>query len=168
MRKSCGTCARTSGAELRELDGEPQHAHLLVNIPPTIAISHLVNSLKGVSSHRLRQEFPDVRRHYWQAKRLWSGSYPRRFRGARPSLPCASTSSSRTVPPDQLMSTRLHHRQEGQRTGGQLGSGGRSADRDREVAVGLAALGDRADREERHPDAQRAGLGTVLADPGVQ
>ncbi|MFE3517759.1 transposase, partial [Streptomyces sp. NPDC059166] len=34
----------------------------------------LVNSLKGVSSRRLRQEFPDLVRHYWRAQRLLSGS----------------------------------------------------------------------------------------------
>ena len=46
-----------------------------MNFPPTVAISRLVNSLKGVSSRRLRQEFPDLRQHYWRARRLWSGSY---------------------------------------------------------------------------------------------
>jgi REP-associated tyrosine transposase len=46
-----------------------------VNFAPTVAISRLVNSLKGVSSRRLRQEFPDLRQHYWRARRLWSGSY---------------------------------------------------------------------------------------------
>jgi len=35
----------------------------------------LVNSLKGLSSRRLRQEFPDLVRHHWRAQRLWSGSY---------------------------------------------------------------------------------------------
>lgn len=35
----------------------------------------LVNSLKGVSSRRLRQEFPDLARHYQRANKLWSGSY---------------------------------------------------------------------------------------------
>jgi putative transposase len=63
------------GAELREFNGEAEHVHLLVNFPPTVAISRLVNSLKGVSSRRLRQEFPDLARHYWRATRLWSGSY---------------------------------------------------------------------------------------------
>jgi putative transposase len=48
---------------------------LLVNFPPTAALSRLVNSLKGVSSRRLGQEFPDLARHYWRARRLWSGSY---------------------------------------------------------------------------------------------
>jgi putative transposase len=72
---NAGGIRRLQGAELRELNGEPEHAHLLVNFPSTVAISRLVNSLKGLSSRRLRQEFPDLRRHCWRAKRLWSGSY---------------------------------------------------------------------------------------------
>ena len=63
------------GCDLAEFNGEANHVHLLVNFPPKVALSRLVNSLKGVSSRRLRQEFPGLRRHYWQANRLWSGSY---------------------------------------------------------------------------------------------
>ncbi len=44
--------------ELVEFNGAHDHVHLLVNFPPTVALSKLVNSLKGVSSRRLRQEFP--------------------------------------------------------------------------------------------------------------
>jgi putative transposase len=33
-----------------------------------------VNSLKGVSSRRLRQEFPDLRQRYWRQAPL-AGSY---------------------------------------------------------------------------------------------
>jgi putative transposase len=61
--------------ELVELNGENNHVHLLVNFPPKVALSKLVNSLKGVSSRRMRQEFPDLVRHYYRANRLWSGSY---------------------------------------------------------------------------------------------
>ncbi len=61
--------------ELVEFNGENNHVHLLVNFPPKVTVTKLVNSLKGVSSRRLRQEFPDLVRHYWRAKRLWSGSY---------------------------------------------------------------------------------------------
>lgn len=61
--------------ELVEFNGEDNHVHLLVNFPPKVALSKLVNSLKGVSSRRLRQECPELVRHYWRAQRLWSGSY---------------------------------------------------------------------------------------------
>ncbi|MFD9401531.1 IS200/IS605 family transposase [Streptomyces sp. NPDC060011] len=60
--------------DLVEFNGEYNHVHLLVNFPPKVAVSKLVNSLKGVSSRRLRQEFPDLARHYWRANKLWSAS----------------------------------------------------------------------------------------------
>jgi REP-associated tyrosine transposase len=80
MRDAC------SGSETRlaEFNGENNHVHLLVNFPPEAALSKLVNSLKGVSSRRMRQEFPDLRRHYWRANRLRSGSYFARSVGGAP------------------------------------------------------------------------------------
>lgn len=71
MREVCAD----SETELAEFNGESNHVHLLVNFPPKTALSKLVNSLKGVSSRRMRQEFPDLRRHYYRANRLWSASY---------------------------------------------------------------------------------------------
>jgi REP-associated tyrosine transposase len=62
-------------AELVEFNGENNHVHLLVNFPPKVAVARLVNSLKGVSSRRLRQEFPNLVQHYHRANKLWSGSY---------------------------------------------------------------------------------------------
>ena len=61
--------------ELIELNGEGQHLHLLVNFPPKVALTRPVNSLKGVSSRRMRQEHPDLVPHYHRANRLWSASY---------------------------------------------------------------------------------------------
>jgi putative transposase len=61
--------------ELVEFNGENNHVHLLVNFPPKVALSKLVNSIKGVSSRRTRQEFPELVRHYYRANKLWSGSY---------------------------------------------------------------------------------------------
>jgi putative transposase len=61
--------------KLADFNGESSHVHLLVNFPPKVALSRPVNSLKGVSSRRMRQEFPDLRRHYWRANWLWSASY---------------------------------------------------------------------------------------------
>ncbi|MGH3373567.1 MAG: IS200/IS605 family transposase [Actinoallomurus sp.] len=61
--------------DLVEFNGENNHVHLLINHPPKVAVARLVNSLKSVSPRRLRQEFPDLVRHYHQANKLWSGSY---------------------------------------------------------------------------------------------
>jgi putative transposase len=49
-------------AELLEFDGEDDHVHH----PPKVSLSALVNSLKGVSSRRLRkQDFPEIRQKLW-------------------------------------------------------------------------------------------------------
>lgn len=61
-------------SELVEMDGEDNHVHLLVQYPPKVSVSSLVNSLKGVSSRMLRQERPDLMRRYWKGV-LWSPSY---------------------------------------------------------------------------------------------
>lgn len=58
-------------AHLIEMDGEDDHVHLLVEYPPKVAISSLVNSLKGVSSHLLRKEQPDIQKRYRKGV-LWS------------------------------------------------------------------------------------------------
>ena len=62
-------------AQLVEFDGEDDHVHLLVNYPPKVALSALVNSLKGVSSRMIRKKnYPSVRRKLWGGA-LWSPSY---------------------------------------------------------------------------------------------
>jgi REP-associated tyrosine transposase len=73
--------------DLGEFNGENNHVHLLVHFPPKIALSKLVNSLKGVSSRRMRQEFPELARHYYRATKLWSGSY---FAGSVGGAPISS------------------------------------------------------------------------------
>lgn len=61
-------------AGLIEFDGEHDHVHLLVNYPPKVAISSLVNSLKGASSRILRTKHPEIKNKLW-GNALWSPSY---------------------------------------------------------------------------------------------
>ena len=65
-------------SELLEFNGEPDHVHLLVSYPPKHSVSALVNSLKGVSSRKLKLEFPELL-HFWSVEKsknaLWSPSY---------------------------------------------------------------------------------------------
>jgi len=58
-------------AVLVEMDGDDYHVHLLLEHPPTVQLSKLVNSLKGVSSRLLRANY-SVRAH---RAHLWSPSY---------------------------------------------------------------------------------------------
>jgi putative transposase len=61
-------------ATLVECSGEDDHVHLLIHYPPKMALSKLVNSLKGVSSRKLREMCPEVAGRYRNGV-LWSPSY---------------------------------------------------------------------------------------------
>ncbi len=62
-------------ATLVEFNGEDDHVHLLVNYPPKVSVSGLVNSLKGVSSRRVRKaNYPGIKNKLW-GNALWSPSY---------------------------------------------------------------------------------------------
>ncbi len=62
-------------ATLAEFNGEADHCHLLIHTSPnTPGVAKLVNSLKAVSSRRLRHEFNDIAGAY-DKPILWSRSY---------------------------------------------------------------------------------------------
>ena len=63
-------------AELVEFDGEKDYVHLLINYPPKVSVSRLVNSLKGVSSRLIRKK-----RYACIQDKLWAGAlwYPSYF-----------------------------------------------------------------------------------------
>jgi len=50
------------------------HIHLLVSCSPSLAVSRLVQKLKGSSSHKLFEEFAHLRKQY-RGQHLWSRGY---------------------------------------------------------------------------------------------
>jgi len=50
------------------------HVHLLVSVPPNLAVSELVKRLKGRSSRLMLEEFGELRKVYW-GRPLWARGY---------------------------------------------------------------------------------------------
>ena len=50
------------------------HVHLLVSVPPSLAVSELVKRLKGRSSRLMLEEFGELRKTYW-GRHLWARGY---------------------------------------------------------------------------------------------
>ncbi len=99
-----------SGTEPAEFNGKPARVHLQVNVPPTVAIP-LARSLNGVSSRRLRQEFPGLRQYYRRARLLWSGSYSAGPAGIAPTSVLHQYIEQQHPPArPRPGSVRLHHR----------------------------------------------------------
>ncbi|EGO6579485.1 IS200/IS605 family transposase [Escherichia coli] len=99
-------------AELVEMDGEPDHVHLLINYPPKLAISSLVNSLKGVSGRLLRRDRPDITVRYYYKGVLWSpGNFASSCGGAPMSVIRQYIEQQQT--PGQVENRALYPRPEG-------------------------------------------------------
>jgi putative transposase len=60
------------GGEVLELVVMPDHVHLFVSFPPTLAIAQIMHKLKGASAHQLREEFPHLKS---RLPSLWTHSY---------------------------------------------------------------------------------------------
>jgi putative transposase len=50
------------------------HVHVLIEYPPKTSVSDLVKRLKGRTSRRLQEEFPQLRKQYW-GRHFWAIGY---------------------------------------------------------------------------------------------
>ena len=64
--------AESVGVTIASMEIMPDHVHLFVKAPPTLAPHYIVQQLKGVTSRRLREMFPRLRS---RIPTLWTRSY---------------------------------------------------------------------------------------------
>ena len=68
-------CGRFGG-EMLSGETDRDHMHLLVSMPPEVAPSRLVTTLKTQLSKEVRMEYAEhVRKHLWNDAPFWSSSY---------------------------------------------------------------------------------------------
>ena len=72
LREVLNLKAKQLGIEIEMMEIQPDHVHVFITGQPTEAIQHIVNQLKGYSSHVLRSEFATLRS---RLPTLWSRSY---------------------------------------------------------------------------------------------
>jgi len=63
------------GGEVLEVNGEADHLHILLELPPTTCLSDFVNALKTGTSRRIRNEFKAVLKTKLWGGAFWSRSY---------------------------------------------------------------------------------------------
>lgn len=70
VRQSC------EAFEIRIISGvvSKDHVHLFVSSPPTMAPSEIMRRLKGRTSSKLFEEFPNLKKRYW-GQHFWSRGY---------------------------------------------------------------------------------------------
>ncbi len=50
------------------------HVHMFVEIPPRLSVSDFLQKVKGCTSRKIQQEFPELRKRYW-GQRFWARGY---------------------------------------------------------------------------------------------
>ena len=50
------------------------HVHLYVSYPPNLSVSDMMKSIKGMTSRKLQQEYPNLGKSYW-GKHFWAVGY---------------------------------------------------------------------------------------------
>jgi len=67
-------CGRL-GCEVVELNVQSDHVHLLVKVPPKVAISELMGTLKGKTALRLFSRFPYLKQRPYWGNHFWAKGY---------------------------------------------------------------------------------------------
>ena len=49
------------GYEIREVETQSEHVHLLIEIPPTDSVDKMIGKIKGYTSKVLREEYPSLK-----------------------------------------------------------------------------------------------------------
>ena len=67
--------SRQLQCEVVELNGQVDHVHLVVMIPPKLSVSDYMGRVKGKSALRLFSVFRDLRRRPYWGNHFWSQGY---------------------------------------------------------------------------------------------
>ena len=74
LRELIREICRTNDIEILQGHIRPDHVHLLLDIPPHLAPSRVMQAIKGKSSIRLMREFRSLGKSFW-GRHLWARGY---------------------------------------------------------------------------------------------
>jgi putative transposase len=60
---------------IKEINGEADHIHLLISIPPQRSVGEVVRIIKASTARDLNKKFPHLKQIYWGTRSIWSAGY---------------------------------------------------------------------------------------------
>lgn len=61
---------------IKYMETDSDHIHYMIEIPPNISISQLVNLIKSYTTYHIWNEYEYVlRKYYWKEKTFWTDGY---------------------------------------------------------------------------------------------
>jgi len=61
--------------QFKVMNHDKDHIHVLISIPPTIAVGTAIGIIKQNTSRELKQKFPFLKEVYWGSDGVWSDGY---------------------------------------------------------------------------------------------
>ena len=61
--------------KIKNINHDKDHLHLLISIPPTMAVGKAVGIIKQNMALNLKQKFPIIKSIYWGTDAIWSEGY---------------------------------------------------------------------------------------------
>ena len=74
IRKLTREICRTHDIEIVKGHIRPDHVHLLLDVPPKMSPSKVMQAIKGKTSHHMLQDHRRLRREFW-GRHLWARGY---------------------------------------------------------------------------------------------
>ena len=74
LRELVREICKQNDIEILQGHVRPDHVHLLLSVPPTMAPSRVMQAIKGKTSHRLMRDFRTIERTFW-GRHLWARGY---------------------------------------------------------------------------------------------
>ena len=60
---------------IHEMNGEPDHIHILFDYAPDVKLTELINKIKTRTARLVRRDYPiEIGEHYWESV-FWTNSY---------------------------------------------------------------------------------------------
>ncbi len=63
------------GCEVRELNVQSDHVHVVVSIPPKVSVSEYMGRVKGKTAIKLFKNYPDMRSKPYWGNHFWARGY---------------------------------------------------------------------------------------------
>ncbi len=74
IRKLTREICRTHDIEILKGHIRPDHVHLLLDVPPKLSPSKVMQAIKGKTSHHMLQDHRRLRKEFW-GRHLWARGY---------------------------------------------------------------------------------------------
>ncbi|MDP2923259.1 MAG: IS200/IS605 family transposase [Candidatus Omnitrophota bacterium] len=74
LKKLISQICDDMGIVIEEAQIGKEHLHMCLSVPPKYSPSEVMKQIKGITSERLFEEFPELKKTYW-GKHFWARGY---------------------------------------------------------------------------------------------